>query len=668
MNHPCLRARFIFLLLMSSLSLCFPARAAPDVKLVALVSGLSLPVDIAHAGDASGRLFVVEQGGRIRIIQNGALLATPFLDLTGPSAVVATGGERGLLGLAFHPQYASNGLFFVYFTANPSAGANIATGDIIIARFTRSATNANLADINSRVNLLRIPHSTYGNHNGGALRFGPDGFLYAGVGDGGSGGDPFNSGQDLNSLLGKILRIDINSATYSIPPTNPFASGVGPGNVVARPEVWAYGIRNPWRFSFDRGTGDFYIGDVGQDLWEEIDVQAAASVGGANYGWRILEATKCYNPSVGCVAPLNYVPPLLEYSHSVGNSVTGGYVYRGQSAPDLLGKYLFGDFSQSKLFYTPVTTIGTFAQLTGLTPQVSTFGESEAGELYLANYSTGTISSFSSSIDVTPDAFIFFPLLNVATNVLTTSNKVRLSGLGTTANISVSGGEYSIAPANASVCSTTFTTMPASVASDAVVCVRHTSAANPGTNVTTTLTIGTYVATFTSTTVGLNLLAVESRKQHGNIARVLPIAFPTLANDPVTIEPRMMVTSHTIVFGFDQPISDAGSVTTTAGIATLDRSNNDVVVTLTGISDNPRVTLTLQNVNGGAQSFSASMGFMVGDVSGSRRINASDISAVKARIGQSLSDSNCRFDLNLSGGIDAADLAMVKARSGQTLP
>ncbi len=487
-------SRLRVLLLTALFSLLAPQTHA-NVTLSEMVSGLSAPVDIANAGDGSGRLFIVEQGNaRIRVIENGTLVSTPFLDMTG---LVATGGERGLLGLAFHPQYASNGYFFVYYTSVAMEGRS--TGDVVIARFQCCLANQpNRADPATRQTILTIGHSTYDNHNGGALRFGPDGYLYAGVGDGGSGGDPFNAGQNLNTLLAKILRIDINAPTYIVPPTNPFAGGTGPGGVPARPEIWAWGVRNPWRMSFDRATGDLYIGDVGQGAWEEINRQPAGAAGGANYGWRVWEGNHCYNPSSNCVAPVNYVAPMLEYDHGQGVSVTGGYVYRGQSTPDLAGLYIFGDFSFSRLWSAPVNS-STFTQLTP-TAQVSTFGEGESSatggtsELYLANYSNGRIYSFSSSTDNTPDQIRFFPLSNVTRNSVQTSNTVRITGLGVTSAISITGGEYSIG------CGAVFSSTTATIANATNLCVRHTSSSAGSTATTTTLTIGTRSFTFVSTT------------------------------------------------------------------------------------------------------------------------------------------------------------------------
>src|SRR6185436_11558505 len=254
------------------------AALGQEISLQRVTGGLSAPLGIVSAGD--GRLFIVQQRGTIVIWDGARILPTPFLDVRN---LVSFGSERGLLGLAFHPQYAANGRFFIHYTAP--------NGDVTIARYSVSATDRDRADAASGAVLLTIPHSQFANHNGGQLQFGPDGYLYAGIGDGGSGGNPSNSAQDLSQLLGKILRIDVNAEPYAIPPANPFASRTN-GR-----EIWAYGLRNPWRFSFDRETGDLWIADVGQNLYEEVDVQPASSIGGENYGWRIMEAAHCFNPS-----------------------------------------------------------------------------------------------------------------------------------------------------------------------------------------------------------------------------------------------------------------------------------------------------------------------------------------------------------------------------------
>ena len=654
-----MRGRFPILFLpafLFPLLLVFAQSARGDVTLQPLISGLSAPVDIANAGDGSGRLFIVEQSGKIRIVQNGTLLATPFLDI---QSLVNSGGERGLLGLAFHPQYAANGRFFVFYTTKPLNG--LADGDVVIARYQRSAVDANLADANSGQVILSVPHSTFSNHNGGALRFGPDGYLYIGVGDGGSGGDPNNNGQNRNTLLAKILRIDINATTYAIPPTNPFVTVPG-----ARPEIWAYGLRNPFRFSFDRVTGDFYIGDVGQDAREEVNRQAAGSAGGANYGWRIFEGLSCFNsptlPPNCTTPPADYVSPIFDYPHVGSASITGGYVYRGASTPDLLGKYIFADFVQSKIWFSPGDAGANFTQLSSLSQQVSTFGESESGELYLANYSTGIVYSFSSSTDTTPDAFTFAGARNVSLNTAAVSNAVKITGLGTNANISVAGGEYSIG------CTAAFTATPGTIANNATVCVRHTSGNAYNASVTTTLTVGTVTAAFTSTTApSFALLAVQSRKSHVGVGD-FDLLVDTLLAPNITVESRVIGAGHTIVFQFNSPITTSGTASVTpVGVASALMSGNDVVVTLTAIPDNQRVTVSLVGVNT-STSAQASIGFAVGDVNNSQSVNSSDISSVKARSGQATTAANFKFDLNASGAINSSDISAVKARSGSVIP
>ena len=294
------------------------------LELEQIVDGLTRPVSIADARTRSGRLFVAQQTGEIRIVDGAALLPNPFLDL---SDLVSCCGEQGLLGLAFHPDYATNGFFYVHYTD--------LNGGSVIARYSVSSSDPNAADASSSLTLLTWPQP-FGNHNGGQLAFGPDGFLYIGVGDGGDAGDPDNRGQDLTTLLGKVLRIDVDSTdpglNYAVPPSNPFF-----GSPPTLPEIWAYGLRNPWRFSFDRGTGDLFIGDVGQNAVEEIDFQPAASPGGENYGWRLMEGSSCFNPPTNCNDG-SLILPILEYSHFLGCSVTGGYVYRGSLYPQLRGR------------------------------------------------------------------------------------------------------------------------------------------------------------------------------------------------------------------------------------------------------------------------------------------------------------------------------------------
>ena len=288
-------------------SLAIPAPIDPArLNFQEVTSGLVNPLFITNAGDGSGRLFVLERPGRIRIIKNGSLLSTPFLNIQ--PQVKSTGNEQGLLALAFHPSYRTNGQFFVAYTA-PRNG-DVDGSNLVLERFNVSGGSPDEANPASGVILLTIPHPTYPNHNGGTLTFGQDGYLYWSIGDGGGAGDPNNNAQNLNSLLGKILRIDVNSGSpYTIPANNPFYSSTDPN---VRKEIWAYGLRNPWRISFDRSTHDLYIADVGQDTREEIDFQPQNSTGGENYGWRVMEGTLCYNPSSGCNTS-GKVLPVTEY-------------------------------------------------------------------------------------------------------------------------------------------------------------------------------------------------------------------------------------------------------------------------------------------------------------------------------------------------------------------
>jgi len=338
------------------------------------VATANSPVTIAVPPNSNGRLFIVEQRGTIRILSGGQLLSQPFLDVSG---LVSCCGEEGLLGLAFHPNYSNNGLFYIYYTNT--------AGNIVIARY-KVSNNPNIANHGSAFRLLTIPHPNFSNHNGGQLQFGPDGYLYIGVGDGGSGGDPNNNAQNLSALLGKILRIDINHGTpYSVPLNNPFV-----GVAQARPEIWAFGLRNPWRFSFDRRTGDLFIGDVGQDSYEEVDWQLSASHGGINYGWRLMEGRHCYNPATNC-NPGGLRMPILEYSHASGAcSIIGGYRYRGAKIPSLAGYYIYGDFCSGQIFHAkPVPGHWTTSLLMNTNLQISTFGQDNAGELYVADLGGG---------------------------------------------------------------------------------------------------------------------------------------------------------------------------------------------------------------------------------------------------------------------------------------
>jgi glucose/arabinose dehydrogenase len=374
---------FVRLLVSASLLLAATPAVAqpvdPGLGLEPVVSGLGPITGVTHAGD--GRLFVVEQTGRIRVVVDGQLLPQPFLDVSG---MISSDGERGLLGLAFHPRYDETNWFFVNYT-DPS-------GDTVIARFARSA-DPNVADPTSRRVLLTIPQP-FSNHNGGQLAFGPDGYLYVALGDGGAAFDPPCNGQRLDTLLGKLLRLDVDNGSttspfHGIPADNPFAGVAG-----ARGEIWAYGLRNPWRFSFDRATGDLYVGDVGQNVLEEVDFQEAASAGGENYGWKVMEASACTNDTGGCpiVPPVCRSPQLSEpaivYDHNNGRcSVTGGYVYRGTAIDGFAGTYLFGDFCSGEVFLARRGGGGGFqVGTTGLdVPLLTTFGEDSAGELYVGN-------------------------------------------------------------------------------------------------------------------------------------------------------------------------------------------------------------------------------------------------------------------------------------------
>jgi len=357
-----------------------------------ITTGFQLPLEIASANDGTDRLFVVEKAGRIRVLRNGQKLAAPFLDISG---IISTSGERGLLGLAFHPQFASNRYFFVYYTR-----AN--DGALTIARYQRDATNPDLADPSSGAVLLTIAHSSFDNHNGGHLAFGPDGLLYAGTGDGGGGGDPFGNGQRKSVLLGKLLRIDIDAGfPYAIPPSNPFAGSTCAGG--ACPEIWAYGLRNPWKFSFDPLTGDLLIGDVGQDAWEEVDLQFFGSQGGRNYGWRCWEGNHVYsataddgNPPTPC-PPTNTLDfPVIEYGHDAqgGEAIAGGYRYRGSRVPSLSGAYVFGDYINGRIWSAQPDANGVW-QIAGpfafVPSNPATFGRDDAGELYVAAFSSGQL-------------------------------------------------------------------------------------------------------------------------------------------------------------------------------------------------------------------------------------------------------------------------------------
>lgn len=347
------------------------------LKVVLIAKGLQSPVEMAVPKDGSGRMFIVEQLGRVRIIQNGKLLVAAFLDLQDKIVPMNDRySERGLLGIAFHPDFKSNKKFYVYYSS-PS-GHSGSNHKSVIAEYKESVGNPNLAESSGRIVFeIEEPEA---NHNGGHMAFGHDGYLYVGLGDGGGAGDEhgeLGNGQNLQTLLGKIIRIDVNTSIgYNVPADNPF---IGKN---ARPEIWAYGLRNPWKFSFDRVNGRLFCADVGQDKYEEVDLIEK----GKNYGWRIMEGLHCYNPSNNCNQS-GLTKPIYEYDHQTGISIIGGYVYRGKAIPDLMGKYIFGDWTGPVFALEKEAGIYTVTQLSLMgkpkDTRILSFGEDEIGELYL---------------------------------------------------------------------------------------------------------------------------------------------------------------------------------------------------------------------------------------------------------------------------------------------
>jgi glucose/arabinose dehydrogenase len=365
------RSTALILLLGVAATLSAGVPLPPDLEIPVVVSGLSSPVGVTNAGDGSDRIFVVERAGRIRVVENGVLLATPYLDITG--IVNSGGGEQGLLGLAFDPDYATNGDFYVHYTRGDNAN--------VVAHYNADPPTSNVAGTTGTVLLTQSQPRT--NHNGGQLAFGPDGYLYISIGDGGKQGDPDDNAQNLETFLGKILRIAVDgSSPYTVPADNPY---VGMANTL--PEIWQPGLRNPWRFSFDRLNGDLFIGDVGQNTWEEINHAPAPSAGGENWGWRCYEATHEYN-TTGCGPSTDYVMPILEYSHSSGRcSVTGGYRYRGDLAPGLRGAYLYADWCSGDVWAGVYDDgAGTWSAISldfpGSTTGITSFGEDEQGNVH----------------------------------------------------------------------------------------------------------------------------------------------------------------------------------------------------------------------------------------------------------------------------------------------
>ncbi|WP_265131122.1 PQQ-dependent sugar dehydrogenase [Chryseobacterium oranimense] len=347
---------------------------AQSINLVEFASGLTSPVEITNANDT--RLFVVQQNGIIKIVQpTGTVNGADFLNI---SSKVLYGGERGLLGLAFHPQYSANGYFFVYYN-------NASNGNITVARYSVNATNPDIADPASEKIILNIP-KPFDNHNGGSIHFAPDGYLWIVTGDGGSGGDPNNNAQNINSLLGKMLRIDVNATgPYNIPPGNPFAGNL----VTGADEIWSYGLRNAWKFSFDTTTGNVMIADVGQGAIEEINKMPITQAG-INYGWRCYEGNNTYN-TAGCGNMASMTFPAAVYDHSGGKcSITGGYVYRGSQYPALQGKYFFADYCSTQIgFMNPDNSIVWGPASSG--NNFSTFGENSQKELFVAAVNSGKI-------------------------------------------------------------------------------------------------------------------------------------------------------------------------------------------------------------------------------------------------------------------------------------
>jgi glucose/arabinose dehydrogenase len=343
------------------------------VQLVEVASGFDQPVFLTHAGDASGRLFVVEQSGRIRILESGAVVPRPFLDLS--RALDTDAGERGLLGLAFAPDYPRSGRFYV---------AHTVSGAVRVVRYSVSADPRVAEPRGTTILEMDDPAS---NHNGGMVAFGPDGMLWIGTGDGGAAGDPWDNSRNPRSLLGKMLRIDVSGERYSIPPDNPFVGRSGYAK-----ELWAIGLRNPWRYSFDRATGELWIGDVGQNAWEEIDVVDARTGGGANFGWKTMEGFHCYSPRERC-DPAGLTLPVHAYGRNDGCSVTGGYVYRGKAIPALAGAYLFTDYCTGRIWALRRGESGraTVETLLDSRRMISSFGEDPAGEIYVCDHGGGKI-------------------------------------------------------------------------------------------------------------------------------------------------------------------------------------------------------------------------------------------------------------------------------------
>jgi glucose/arabinose dehydrogenase len=346
----------------------------PTISISKKIAIVRKPTHITHAGDGGGRLFLMEQEGRILIVKNGALLKVPFLDIRDR---VGCCGERGLLSMAFPPRYAQKQHFYVNYTDR--------SGDTVVARY-RTTKDPDRADAGSQEVVL-IVKQPFANHNGGQLAFGPDGYLYIGMGDGGAANDPFGNGQKPDTLLGKLLRIDVESGArpYMVPSSNPFVGREG-----VLPEIWASGLRNPWRFSFDRHTGNLFVADVGQNKYEEVNFRSSSSKGGENYGWNVMEGMHCFRSKTCDSSGL--VLPVVDYNHKAGCSVTGGMVYRGTAIPSLDGTYLYADYCSGRIWGLRKSNghwIST--ELADTELSISTFGEDEAGEIYVADHDSGSI-------------------------------------------------------------------------------------------------------------------------------------------------------------------------------------------------------------------------------------------------------------------------------------
>jgi len=365
--------------LLASACLAWTATANAQ-RLERVADGFVQPLTITHAGDDSGRVFVVEQRGTVHAVHDGTVTGT-FLDIQDRTRAQ---GERGLLGLAFHPLFADNGRLFVHYSDR--------RGATVLSELRADPPDAPSVDPATERVILTL-EQPYGNHNGGQVAFGPDGYLYLALGDGGSGGDPLNAGQDLGTWLGTILRLDVDgSEPYAVPADNPFV-----GDPAALDEIWAYGLRNPWRFSFDRATGDLWIADVGQSAVEEVNRQGVESPGGENYGWRIMEGDACFDPPRGCDTS-GLTMPVVAYTHASGwgRSITGGYVYRGVDVPALAGAYVFGDFVSGRIFVAEGSgDEWTARPLLESGFRIAAFGEDQAGELYVADYSGGVLYRFA---------------------------------------------------------------------------------------------------------------------------------------------------------------------------------------------------------------------------------------------------------------------------------